>query len=778
MSSCSANTGSGSDLPVISLHLWGVMLLCILSAPSPVLGADDSPWQHPSVEVSGQTYKAEIDPEDDAVRVVDGLQDMVETANGELSELLREDLRFSRESLLPLADYLNFLFPELDLGAPETLMSVQLSETQLDRLLNLYFNLLEERIPNDADRRSYLQELGFSYSSYLARRLSEQAQQYGECLAAEAKTGDLVSLRESAAACADGPPGQTIWVNRILITDPATLTADGIDGDEVEKLLETARQKYMGDPAQGIGGFPVENLLGLVQALSDVYAAGGYGGQVSAQMMVPVMEQLERMRRARGISFSQLQAISLELQSYLRQQGYFLADAYIPGQDFNQATGEVVIATAFGTLGDVSLNNPDDLHYANDVLLDPFRDFLGEKVSRDIYSAYFAVNDLPGVRIRSGLFEAGDQPGETRLVLDVEEERFRVSLAADNYGSEFTGEERAIVSLDWYSPLGQGDSLSLGILQSIDPADSTYGFVNYSLPLFNIAHELAASWDTHDYDSIDGRTGTQVLVHGEVDSLYIGYDYKWRRSKSANVQFGLRGFQKKSDTSVNLPTGSNTEISKQTTDVTGALISTEGDVLLRDWHAIVGWQATLLYGEQEDSSNFRVADDYIRFSLETKGLMVLPWGPGADVSHLSVRFVGAYSGDVLPSFEQTPLGGPFGARAFKSYDFTADSLAFLTLEWRVDVGQHLFGAAAVDNSLRLGVFAEAGYGEANGIGSAEDSWAEMSAYGLLLGYRWRDKFTIETSLALPGHDETSNDFRGEISDDDYTFLFDVRYLFY
>ena len=67
---------------------------------------------------------------------------------------------------------------------------------------------------------------------------------------------------------------------------------------------------------------------------------------------------------------------------------------------------------------------------------------------------------------------------------------------------------------------------------------------------------------------------------------------------------------------------------------------------------------------------------------------------------------------------------------------------------------------------------------ANSVAGAEDSWAELSAYGLLLSYQWRDKLTVETSLALPGHHSTSSDFSGEISDDDYTFLFDVRYLFY
>ena len=729
-----------------------------------------------SITISGQLYEAVLVSDDASAELLEVLPELVESANLELSRQLREDLRFSAESLIPLANYLNYLYPELDRGAPQTLLSVELGETQLDQLLNLYFELLEERLPSDTDRQSYLEGMGFDYTDYLARRLSEQLQQIGECYAVKQAGGNArLEIYESPEACAGGPTGQTIWVNKMQLADTDDVA---MDREQVAEVLENGREEYMGDPEQGIVGYPVESLLGLAQTLGDVYAASGYSDTFSTETKLPLMQQLELTRRSRGISFDQLKSIALELQTYLRRQGYFLANAYIPRQDFQAGTGVVSVGVSFGTLGDVALLNEDNVRYSSDVLLDPFRDYMGEMVTRDIYSAYFAVNDLPGVRIRSGLFEPGDEPGETRLVLDVEEDRFRFSLATDNFGSDFTGAERAILAVDWYSPLGRGDSFSAGILQSINPADSTFGFANYSIPLFDIAHEIAFAWDTHEYDSIDSRLGSEVLIHGEVESLYLGYNYKWKRSKGLNVQFGLRAFQKQSDTSVQLAAGGNTQISNQETDVRGALISTGGDILLRSSRSIVGWQASLLYGEQPDASNFRIADEYTRFAVDSKAITVLPWGPGADISHLSVRFVGAYSGDILQSFEQTPLGGPFGVRAFKSYDFTADTLAFLNMEWRVDVGQHLFGSLSDQNTLRLGVFAEAGYGEANGFDIAADSTADMSAYGLLLSYRWRENFSVETSLAFPGHSSSSDDFTNDFTDDDYNFLFDVRYIFY
>jgi len=751
------------------------LLMTASLLPAGVAATEVIPAMTDALSASGEAYRADVRVDEAAAPAGDLLPALIDQANRELAGQLVDDVRFGRDDLEPLADYLNLLFPELDLGAPASLLATSLNEAQLDLLLNLYFTLLDSALPTDSSRSAYLADMGFAYPEYLARRLSELYQADGECFAARAaEDSAAVRVIESPEACAGAPGDQTIWVNRIA---PPDLGEAGIAETEVNELLESSRQRYMGDPYAGVGGYPIENLLGLVSALERVYSDSGTTLVESSASSDALMQQLDLMRRSRGMSFEELKSVSLDLQNYLRREGYFLANVYIPRQDFRKATGEVELAVSFGTLGEVTLRNGDTLHNSDEMLLAPFSEYLGGNVSRDIYSAYFEVNDIPGVRITSGLFEPGDNPGETRLVLDVEEQRYQFSLAADNYGSEFTGQERVIATADWYSPLGRGDKFTAGVLQSIDPADSTFGFASYNLPIFSLDHELAISYDAHSYDSVDGRLGNQVLIEGEVESLYAGYDYKWMRSKGLNLRIGFRAFDKQSDTQVRLPLGQGAnQVSDQTTDVQGGLIATDGDILMPASRTILGWQASVLYGEQDESGSNSFAEDYTRLSLEWKALTVLPWGPGADISHLAVRFVGAYSDDFLPSFEQTPLGGPFGVRAYESNDFTADTMALLSMDWSVDVGQHLFGDLAGQNDLKVGMFAEAAWGEANGFGSADDSTAELSAYGLLMTYRWRDKLTIDVSLALPGHDSVSDDFSGEISDDDYTALFDIRYL--
>jgi len=162
-------------------------LACLLvSAAFPLapLAAEVIPAFTPSLSASGEAYRADVRVDGEAAA---DLPALIERANAELAEQLADDLRFARDDLAPLAEYLNLLFPELDLGAPTSLLSVSLNDAQLDLLLNLYFALSDEALPTDSSRSAYLADMGFDYRHYLARRLSELYEAAGECLAAQAE---------------------------------------------------------------------------------------------------------------------------------------------------------------------------------------------------------------------------------------------------------------------------------------------------------------------------------------------------------------------------------------------------------------------------------------------------------------------------------------------------------------------------------------------------------------------------------------------------------------
>ncbi|GAB3270731.1 ShlB/FhaC/HecB family hemolysin secretion/activation protein [Parahaliea aestuarii] len=758
----------------LALAFAGLLLSSGAAASGPFL-ATQTEWL-------GQRIPLEVYADQAAGEQADAVNKLLYSAHDDAQALQAIEHRFSEASLAPLADYLFLLFPELDIGAPVSLRGVQLNSAQLDQLFNIYFNLQGEALPASGARSEYLDSIGFSFGHFLARRFTELARENGECLSASAR-GERRALPESIVidvvedpeSCSLEANAQTVWVNHLALDNSDTSAASTLDTSGQDALLEERRRQAMGFAADSASGIPAIELLSVVEALGALYTDSVGGSNLQPDMQLPLMLQLDKVRRPLGVNFEELKQIADSLQVWYRQQGYFLANVYVPQQEFRRATGELELKVSFGVLGDVVLRNAEELYYSPEIILNPFRAYIGQEVTRDIYSAYFSVNDLPGVTIESGLFEPGDRAGETRLVLDVRERRFQLSLVADNYGSEFTGEQRYLALADWLGPLGLGDELNLGILQSTEPSNSTYGFVSYRVPVFGTRHELTAAWNTHNYESIDSRTGTSVLIVGDVTSAFAGYNFKWLRSREVNMEMGLQGYQKRSELGVSLPLDGNVTVSEQTVEVQGAELLASGDFLQRQLRAITGWQASLLYGERKEPFDPRLGKDYTRLLLNSDTSMLIPLGINANRSHLGLRFTGSYSEDVLPSFEQTPLGGPYGVRAYDTSDFTADSLAYASLQWQVDIAAAWLGLESARHSLKIGPFLEGGYGEANAVGNASSSSATLWGYGLALDYSWRNRLSLETSLAFAGGEQTSDDFSGEISNDDYRFLFTVRY---
>ncbi|WP_116364479.1 ShlB/FhaC/HecB family hemolysin secretion/activation protein [Parahaliea mediterranea] len=756
----------------------------------PAGAAASQPFLASQTEWLGERIPLEVFTDQAAAEQADAVNALLEAAHSDAQALQGIERRFSEADLAPLAEYLYLLFPELDIGAPVSLRAVQLNSAQLDQLFNLYFNLLDDELPATGAADDYLNSIGFSLGHYLARRFTERARETGECLSASARgehqalpAAVVIDVVEDPDSCSLEASAQTVWVNHLRLTGSgdsdtsaaSTLDTSTLDTTGQDALLEERRRKAMGFAPGSATGIPAIDLLSVVDALGTLYTDSVGGSQLAPDMQLPLMAQLDRVRRPLGVNFEELKQVADDLQAWYRQQGFFLANVYVPQQEFRRATGEVELKVSFGVLGDVVLRNVEDLYYSPDVILNPFRAYIGQEVTRDIYAAYFSVNDLPGVTIESGLFEPGERAGETRLVLDVRERRFQFSLVADNYGSEFTGEQRYLALADWLGPLGLGDELNLGVLQSTEPSNSTYGFVNYRVPLFGTRHELTAAWNSHNYESIDARTGTRVLIVGDVTSAFAGYNYKWLRSREVNMEVGLQGYQKRSELGVSLPLDGNVTVSEQTVEVQGAELLASGDFLQRQLRAITGWQASLLYGEREEPFDLRLGGNYTRLLLNSDTSMLMPLGINANRSHLGLRLTGTYSEDVLPSFEQTPLGGPYGVRAYDTADFTADSLAYASLQWQVDIAAAWLGLDGGRHSLKFGPFVEGGYGEANGVGNADASSATLWGYGLALDYSWRNRLSVETSLAFAGGEQTSDDFSGELSDDDYRFLFTLRY---
>ena len=186
-----------------------------------------------------------------------------------------------------------------------------------------------------------------------------------------------------------------------------------------------------------------------------------------------------RSQSADGYTINQLQTIADEITRYYRERGFIIAQAIVPAQEVRD--GAVRLQILEGSLEDVRVEG--NSFYKAEVVAGPFRRLRGQPVVKNtIERALLDVQEFPGLTV-FGTFTQGEQLGNTDLVVRVrEEDRLTVMPSIDNYGSEFTGEYRAMVDFKLNNLFGLADQMNGYILQTFSPSNGTYGGLSFEVP--------------------------------------------------------------------------------------------------------------------------------------------------------------------------------------------------------------------------------------------------------------------------------------------------------
>jgi hemolysin activation/secretion protein len=190
----------------------------------------------------------------------------------------------------------------------------------------------------------------------------------------------------------------------------------------------------------------------------------------------------------RPLSLADLQAAARTLTELYRQQGYFLARAYLPKQDITEGIVTLVISEGRVDSDEGLRIEGQGLRLKASVV----KGVLGRAAPgnqplkrAELERGLLLLNDLPGIRASANL-EPGLTPGTTRIVADVKEAPlFNGFALLDNYGSRYTGTNRASAGFNFNDPLGYGEQLTVQATQSQKSAGAnyTYGRVGYSQPV-------------------------------------------------------------------------------------------------------------------------------------------------------------------------------------------------------------------------------------------------------------------------------------------------------
>lgn len=438
----------------------------------------------------------------------------------------------------------------------------------------------------------------------------------------------------------------------------------------------------------------------------------------------------------RELSLGELRAMAAAISRHYRENGYPLAQAYLPAQDIVE--GEVTIAVLAGEYGELKMRNQSKLAdgVAND-LLGGLRS--GDPIAlAPLESRLLLLSDIPGVDIRSALVP-GASVGAADLIVDVRPgQRYSGSLSADNLGDRYTGENRLGATLNINNPAGYGDLVSLRVLSS--DAGLHYGRAAYQIPFGRLRTGVAYSYMQYDL----GREFKSLEADGtaSIASVYGSYPLIRSRGHNLNVQLNLddKNFEDRVD-------ATSTVADKK---ARVAMLSLNGDA--RDSFGGGGWNSyslTWSSGEldirtadarAEDAATLRSDGHYDKLSLTATRLQ-----------HLSERFslYAAFSGQIastnLDTSEKLGLGGVSGVRAYPSGEAYGDQGYVFNVEGRTPLHKL---SEKIPGQVQLIGFVDTGRVSLNKSPLGTDN-NDRSLHGTGVGLNWAEHnhFAVSATLA-------------------------------
>ncbi|NOX91875.1 MAG: ShlB/FhaC/HecB family hemolysin secretion/activation protein [Gammaproteobacteria bacterium] len=369
------------------------------------------------------------------------------------------------------------------------------------------------------------------------------------------------------------------------------------------------------------------------------------------------------------------------------------------------------------------------------------------------------MTDSPGIGLQA-LFTPGEKTGGSILKLNTtREKRFNTGLWLDNYGSEFTGSYRLRVSSTVNNLSNSADYLTVTLLKTFSPSNSTYYALDYERPLNR--------WDTYlgfDISNNGFEVGQEfeaLRITGDSRSIGMRLRKMFMRQRDRNL-FTSFALHQKNATSEQA--GRNIGEDKLT--VVSLALHYNGDSrwLLRGNHSgevrysqglpdVLGAMDSEGNGasSRRGSSDERMGGDFSKINLQ-----YTHWYPLQKNQVIKIQYRGQFSSDLLSSIEQTALGGPGSVRGYPVSEVLFDSSTIINLEWQARSAQIEEELAWLKN-FQFGAYYDFATGKRNQVRDNERETATLRSIGGFAEFQPFGKFQARFDLAFPqGGDEPVN----------------------
>ena len=444
--------------------------------------------------------------------------------------------------------------------------------------------------------------------------------------------------------------------------------------------------------------------------------------------------QLTNFKPNSELSLSDLRAMAATIANYYHQNGYFVAQAYLPAQDIKN--GVVNITVVEGQYGKVIVRNQTNLSSG---LVDSQLKGInsGDVITHaPLESRLLLLSDIAGVKVSSTL-APGETAGTSDLIVDVNPApRINGSIDADNAGSRYTGEARIGATINVNNLAGHGDVASLRVLTS--GKGLNYAKAAYQMQFAKATAGVAYSW--LDYEL--GKEFKSLNANGDAKIASVYGSYPLIRSRNnnlyADILYENKVLQDRIDT-ISMVT--DKKVNALTAALRGDHVDSLGGGGLNSYSlaATVGdLNIQTPAAHAIDALTARSDGHYNKLTLGASRLQRV-----TDSVSLYAGLNGQLASKNLDSSEKMELGGMNAVRAYPEGEAYADQGYVLTLEARKDLPKFI---EQMPGQMQLVGFIDTGRVDIN-----ETTWTTgdntRTLSGAGVGINWADYNNFVMKLA-------------------------------
>lgn len=379
--------------------------------------------------------------------------------------------------------------------------------------------------------------------------------------------------------------------------------------------------------------------------------------------------------RSQCLSVGQINTLLKAITHHYLERGYVTTRAYLPAQDLS--SGELKIVVVEGRLESL---DSSALASSRELAM-TFPGQVGEVLNlRELEQLVDQLTRLPSRQAELEL-APGEQVGGSRVGLQGERLKpWRVSATRNNDGDKTTGEQQMGVGLDWDSPLGLADQLSLRANQDAVSdrwRHSDNQSLYYSLPWgwWTLSYSYSQSY----YRTRNDDSGFSIEFDGVSKSQQLRAERVLHRDNlsKTGMSFGLSQLHTRNYIDDNFIDVSSNRITETQLGFNhGRRIGTAFV------NADIGWQQGIGALDAQGSGHPRGSEPVARYNKYTLTLSYLQpfrlWGESFSFDSLAT---GQRSEDVLYGPQRISLGGVSSVRGFQDQTLSGDSGGY----WRNQV---------------------------------------------------------------------------------------------